>query len=74
MLDQVITLCQRISGRMEEADNEAVWFKLLDSLVGPLNELKGVGDAKPVSSDPQLSMRRLRDLSRRTWDATLPGL
>lgn len=35
-----IALCQRNSQRIEESENEVLWFKLLDAVVIPLRRLK----------------------------------
>jgi predicted RNA-binding Zn-ribbon protein involved in translation (DUF1610 family) len=39
-LDKAINLCQRNSQRLEDAENEALWFKLLDCWVEPWRKLK----------------------------------
>lgn len=36
-----IALCQRNSQRIDESENEILWFKLLDAVVIPLRRLKG---------------------------------
>jgi len=36
VVQQVIALCQRNTERMSEADNQQLWFQVLDSLVGAL--------------------------------------
>jgi len=64
VLDQVISLCQRNSARMSESENESVWFKVLDSLVGPLNEMKGVGLAyAPSLKDDRRLIRRTKTVA-----------
>lgn len=39
-LDAGIALCQRNSQRLDESENEVLWFKLLDAVVIPLRRLK----------------------------------
>ncbi|KAK6181620.1 hypothetical protein SNE40_009442 [Patella caerulea] len=42
----IIQLCQRSSGKMDEAEREALWFPLLETVMLPLRKLKDLTDKK----------------------------
>ncbi|KAL9958184.1 hypothetical protein ACROYT_G035162, partial [Oculina patagonica] len=45
LLGVIIPLCQRNSGRLEEADREALWFPLLETVMAPQRKCKDTTSA-----------------------------
>lgn len=63
VLEQVMTLCQRNTERMSEAESQGLWFKVLDALVVPLkriNHSSAGAQTSPETSLPRESTRRQR--------------
>jgi hypothetical protein len=40
LIDASISLCQRNSQKLQDAENEMLWFHLIDALVVPLRKLR----------------------------------
>ncbi|XP_053385366.1 vacuolar protein sorting-associated protein 8 homolog [Mercenaria mercenaria] len=62
VLLMIVQLCQRNSGKMDEASREALWFPLLDALMFPQRRIKDIDNKDILSDFKQLTHHVLNNM------------